>query len=204
MKKSVMRYINKWVYEVIAVLLFMSVGFIIAMLGRNDTTGGLIVAVTLSLICAAAAAFLFMAAYRKAVETLADDQKKPSRMLNAAAFDRDRKQKAAADRLAEYNSEIYTFNGAKRSGNYELVYFAPTNYKAQCMLASLRIGDEIHVFDNYGTSEYTYVMDDDIPLPPKLVNLYAHRRVCRLYVYSIQEDASGNRAIEIMAAISDR
>lgn len=204
MKKSVMRYINKWVYEIIAFLLFMSVGLIITMLGQNNTTGGLIVAVTLSLIFAAAAVILFMAAYRKAVEALADDHKKKSWMLNAAAFERDRKQKAAADRLAEYHSEKYTFDGAKRAGNYELVYYAPTNYKAQCMLASLRVGDEIHVFENYGTSAYTYVMDDDIPLPPKLVNLYAHRRVCRLYVYSIQEDASGNRAIEIMAAISDR
>lgn len=204
MKLSVIRYIKKWIIVLVVVLLLMAIGMIGMMSEPGQTSTDMIVDVILAMVFAAAAVFLFLASYRRAAAALDDEQMKKSQLVNAAALDQERKRKAAEDLQAERNSEKYTFEGAKQYGNYELVYYAPSNYKAQCMLASLRVGDEIHVFVDYDSNDHTYVMEDDIPLPPKLVNLYAYRRVCRLYVYSIQEDPSGNRAIEIMAAISER
>lgn len=100
----------------------------------------------------------------------------------------------------QQNAHEYTFEEAKQTGNYELFYFAAKDYKSQCWMYSKKVGDEIRVFTDYNSDKHPYMMDWEIPLPPKLVNLYPYKKGCRLYVYSINDTDPEYRTIEIMAA----
>lgn len=99
----------------------------------------------------------------------------------------------------ERNAPQYQYQTAQAMANHTVVDYSPGDYAAQVWLHSLRVGDEIHVTTDYNKG--VYLMDGETPMPPRLVNIYSRKRVCRLYVHDITEQ-NEQRSIKIFCVYS--
>ena len=180
-----LKYINKKVWIVSALLFLFGCGFF-TVISSQDASGKAL-AILLAMFFIGIAVVIFVLAYFRA-----------KKVLNKQETNKKMAKQFAADLQAERNEYQYTFEGAQTVVNHIVIDYAPTGYDEQVFLYSLNVGDEIHVFRNY-EGKYTYTMYDDIPLPPRLVNIYERKRICRLYVYKINDDNPNRRAIQILA-----
>lgn len=192
-----LRYIKKWVWIVaVALILFGCMFFTVI---GGESTSGRILAVVFALVFIGAGASVFMFAYNRSRNALDEQDRAAAAVLRQDEIERERVRQRTADWIAERNEYQYTFEGAQTVANHTVIDYAPTDYNAQVMLYGLSVGDEIPVFREYD-GKYEYTMGDDIPLPPRLVNIYTRKRICRLYVYKIDDTNPDRRAIQILVA----
>lgn len=110
------------------------------------------------------------------------------------------KQKSAAQAAAaqaymdERNAPQYQYQAAQALPNHTVVEYTSSAYADQVWLHSLRLGDEIHVTTDYNKG--VYLLDGEALMPPRLVNIYQRKRICRLYVHDITEQ-NEQRSIKI-------
>ena len=186
---QVLKAVKKWVWIIIAVLLFLSVGFLAAVLSSDQSSGGKTVGVVLGLIPLMIAGALFVYAFKAAQKSLEQDK-----------TSREHAKMKETQRQAEYEQEQYTFSGSQKAGNYEIFYFAPKDHASQRWLYSLNVGDELYVIRDVLSDTHNYTVGPDVPLTPRLEHFYESKRICRLYVYSINDADPESRYIEILAA----
>ena len=182
-----LKYINKKVWIVSALLFLFGCGFF-TVISSQDASGKAL-AILLAMFFIGIAVVIFVLAYFRA-----------KKVLNKQETNKKMAKQFAADLQAERDEYQYTFEGAQTVNNHTVVDYAPTGYDAQVWMYSLNVGDEIHVFTNYN-EKYIYTMGyGDIPLPPRIVNIYERKRICRLYVFKINDDNPNQRSIQILVA----
>lgn len=113
----------------------------------------------------------------------------------ASAKQKDAAKAAAAQAyLDERNAPQYQYQAAQALANHTVIDYTSSAYADQVWLHSLRVGDEIHVSTDYNNG--VYLMDGETPMPPRLVDIYRRKRICRLYVHKITEQ-NEQRSIKI-------
>ena len=193
---KVLRCIRVWFWILTIILLFISSIFIIvAFSPGNSAILGRTIAILIGIACLCGGIGLFLWAYKRTKTAM---EKSDGFFLSQKTKDRLKaeQQKKENEKLAlEFEESQYTYQGSLPLTNHTIIEFSSSDYDTQVWMYSLKETQEIRVyFDN---NKDRYLMDFEIPLPPRLVEIYKRKRIVRLYVHKIHE-LDQKRSIEIM------